>query len=82
MTIVRRKMQNITCRNDVFFAADDKFNVSFNDERHLLVRVSMFRGYQKRHESKAHHHHILSDNHLSLDSFCRMFDWNFAPIRN
>ena len=74
-------MQYVTGRGNAFFAFDKETDATADDQRHLFVRMGVLRRGQQRRESKAADHQILTDDHLTLDAFRRMLDWNTGPIQ-
>src|SRR2546425_9805336 len=78
---VGRKVQYVTGRGNAFFAFDKETDATADDQRHLFVRMGVLRRGQQRRESKAADHQILTDDHLTLDAFRRMLDWNTGPIQ-
>ena len=74
-------MQYVTGRGNAFFAFDKETDATADDQRHLFVRMGVLRRGQQRRESKAADHQILTDDHLTLDAFRWMLDWNTGPIQ-
>jgi hypothetical protein len=51
------------------------------DDRHLLVGMIVFRCYQKWLEAKAADHHSITDEHLPLNTFRHLLDWDSRPVQ-
>src|SRR5215218_7756510 len=68
--VVRREVQNVARRNDVYLVADREFYFALHHQRHLFVRVTVDIGYDERVEREAADHNVLSHDHLAPDARC------------
>src|SRR5258705_11696268 len=73
-------MQYITGGSDLLLTFDKEADLSTFDNRHLLVRMIVFRSDKKRLKAKAADHHSIANKHLPLNAVSRLFHRNPCPI--
>jgi hypothetical protein len=81
MPAIRREVEYIAGCCDLLVALDKESHFSAFDDRHLLVRMIVFRGHEKWLETKATDHHPVTYKHLSLDSIGNILYRNRVPVK-
>ena len=77
----RRKAQHLASLREALFIAYRKKHTAPLDDRHLFVRMIVRRRHYIRRKAKAADHHVLADDHLSLNACVELFDRNAGPVR-
>src|SRR5947208_14687580 len=80
MKTVRRKMQHVAGRANTLFAFDKETHSTADDDRHLLVQVTVLRRLNIGSEPKPANHQVLTDDHLPFDSLAGMLNRNRGPV--
>jgi hypothetical protein len=74
-------MKYVTSLCDLFFPLNEEAYATALNDSHLLVRMIVFRSYQKWTKAKAADHHAVSNKHLPFNSNSDVLDGNRRPIQ-
>ena len=75
-----REVKDVPRRGNPLLAFNKEADAARHDDRHLFMGMRVFGRDEIWGKAEATDHQIVAHDHLPLDTFRRMFDWNRGPV--